>query len=227
MREIVPGQICVKEHPVRVGGGILLTRMTLIALRRGVIIHSPVPFDEALRAQVLRLGEVRAIIAPSTCHHLFVADAQRAFPGVPTYAVAGLARKRPDLTLVPLPDTFLADELAHVTIGNRIMREIVLLHRATNTVVATDLVENFHDETPTVDRIMRAWIKLFGMWNKPRPAPELRWFTRDRAAARRALEQILAWDFDRMVIAHGEIFECGAKNAIREAWQFVLGPASP
>ena len=62
------------------------------------------------------------------------------------------------------------------------------------------------------------------MWNKPRPAPELRWLTRDRAAARRAIEQILAWDFDRMVIAHGELFERGAKDALREAWRFVLGP---
>jgi hypothetical protein len=174
-----------------------------------------------LGAQVASVGEVRAILAPSTCHHLFVADAQRTFPGVPTYAVAGLERKRPDLTLVPLPDALRADEIPRVTIGNRVMREVVLLHRAARTLIATDLVENFRDETPGVDRIMRAWIKMFGMWNKPRPAPELRWLTRDRTAARRALEQILAWDFDRMVIAHGEIFEHGAKDALREAWRFL------
>ena len=72
-----------------------------------------------------------------------------------------------------------------------------------------------------MDRIVRAYIKLLGMWNKPRPAPELRLMTFDRAAARRAIEQILRWDFDRMVIAHGELFEHGAKDAVREAWRFV------
>ncbi len=228
MREIVAGQIYVREHPVHFGGGCLLTRMTVIALDGGgLLIHSPVPLDDALRAEITELGEVRAIIAPSTCHHLFVADAQRAFPGVPTYAVAGLAKKRPDLVLQPLTDGLWAPEIERVTVGNRVMREEVMLHRASRTVIAVDLVENFRDETPDMDRVMRMWIRLLGMWNKPRPAPELRWFTRDRAAARRAMTQILAWDFDRMVIAHGELFEHGAKDALREAWRFVLGPESP
>lgn len=224
MRELVVGQLYVHEHPIRVGGGRLLTRMTVMALPDGgVAIHSPVPFDDALVAQTKRLGEVRAIIAPSTCHHLFVADAQRAFPGVPTYAVRGLERKRRDLALEPLPEGLWADALPRVTLGNRVMRELVFLHRASRTVIATDLVEHFRDETPGTDRLLRGYIKLLGMWNAPRPAPELRWLTRDRAAARRALEQILAWDFDRMVIGHGEPFEHDAKAALREAWRFVLG----
>jgi hypothetical protein len=224
MRTIVPGQIHVHEHSVAFAGGHVLTRMTLVGLAGGgLLVHSPVPFDDALREATARLGEVCAILAPSTCHHLFVADAQRAFPGVPTYAVEGLAKKRPDLTLELLPDALFADELDRVTIGNRVMREIVMFHRASRTAIAVDLVENFHDATPGVDRVIRMWMKLFGMWNKARPAPELRLFTFDRAAARRALDQILAWDFDRMVIAHGELFEHGAKDALREAWRFVLG----
>jgi hypothetical protein len=99
-----------------------------------------------------------------------------------------------------------------------------LWHRASRTVIAVDLVEHFRDETPGMNWVMRSYVKLFGMWNKARPAPELRWMTRDRAAARIAIEKILAWDFDRMVIAHGELFERGAKDALREAWRFVLGP---
>ncbi len=224
MRELVAGKIYVHEHPVRFAGGRLLTRMTLIVLADGgVLIHSPVPFDDALREETAGLGEVRAIVAPSTCHHLFVGDAQRAFPGVPTYAVAGLERKRPDLALEPLPDALWAGEIERVTVGNRVMREFVMLHRASHTAIAVDLVEHFRDETPGVDHVMRGWIKVLGMWNKPRPAPELRWLTRDRASARRAIEGILAWDFERLVIAHGEPFERGARDAVREAWRFVLG----
>lgn len=80
----------------------------------------------------MRLGDVRAIVAPSNCHHLFIADAQRAFAGVPTYAIHGLESKRKDLALM------------------------------------------------------------------------------------------LAWDFDRMLIAHGEPFTHDAKDALREAWSFVV-----
>jgi hypothetical protein len=224
MRELVPGQIYVHEHPVRLGGGQLLTRMTLVVLRDGgILIHSPVPFDDELRAKTKAIGEVRAIFAPSNCHHLFVPQAQRAFPEVPVYAVPGLQKKRPDLPLQSLPDELWSDELERVHVGNRVMHEMVLFHRDSRTVIATDLVEHFRDETPGVDWVVRAYIKMCFMWNKPRPAPELRLFTTDRAAARRALHKILSWDFDRMVIAHGELFEHGAKSALLEAWRFVLG----
>jgi len=223
VRAFVPGQLYVHEHPLRLGGGTLLTRMTVFKLADGgVVIHSPVPFDDALRAETERLGVVRAIVAPSNCHHLFVADAQRAFPGVPTYAAPGVADKRPDLALEPLTDRRWPGEIDQVEIGNRIMREVVLFHRASRTVIAVDLVEHFRDETPGLDRLMRVYIKVMLMWNKPRPAPELRWMTRDRAAARRALDHILEWDFDRMIVAHGESFEHGAKDALRDAWRFIL-----
>jgi len=223
MRALVAGRVFVEEHPVHFAGGRLLTRMTVLALDDGsVVLHSPIPIGEELRAAIAQVGEVRALVAPSTCHHLFVADAQRAYPGVPTYAIAGLERKRPDLTLRPLPDELWADELERVAVGNRVMRELVLLHRASRTLLTVDLVEHIGDDTPGLDRMMRMWIKLLGMWNKPRPAPELRWLTRDRAEAKRAIERILSWDFDKMVIAHGELFERDAKAALREAWRFVL-----
>jgi hypothetical protein len=224
MRAFVDGQIYVHEYPVRFAGGSLLTRMTLIVLDDGgVIVHSPVAFDAALEMQVRELGETVAIVAPSTCHHLFVADAQRVFPSVPTYAVEGLAKKRPDLVLQTLPDELWKGEIDRVVIGNRVMRELLMLHRRSRTLIVVDAVEHFCDDTPGVDRVMRFWVKTLGMWNaRPQPAPELRWLTRDRGAARRALERVLAWDWDRMVIAHGEPFERDAKDVLRRAWKFVL-----
>lgn len=95
------------------------------------------------------------------------------------------------------------------------------VHRASRTLIAVDLVENFRNETPGTNAILRAWMHIFGMWGRPRPAPELRLFTRDRKAARAALERLLAWDFDRAVIAHGELLDHQPKAAIREAWQWV------
>ena len=49
---------------------------------------------------------MRAIIAPSTFHHFFVASAQQAFPAARTYAIEGLDRKRKDLHF----DELLGDE---------------------------------------------------------------------------------------------------------------------
>jgi hypothetical protein len=200
--------------------------MTLLRLDDGLCLHSPVDIDAATRSAVEGLGEVRAIIAPSTFHHFFVASAQQAFPTARTYGIQGLETKRKDLHFDELlgdePAALWAGQMDQVVIGNRIMREVEFMHRASRTLIATDLVENFRDETPGTNAILRTWMRVFGMWGRPRPAPELRLFTRDKKNARSALDRLLAWDFDRAIIAHGELLGGDPKKAIREAWGWVL-----
>jgi hypothetical protein len=227
LTELVPGQVWLKEFPVRIAGGRLLTRMTVLRSDDGgVFLHSPVPMDDATRAAVERLGPVRAIIAPSNCHHLFVGQAQQAFPSAPTYGVEGVEAKRRDLHFDALighdPPALWAGQMDQVVVGNRIMREVDFLHRASRTLVVTDLIENFRDGTPGTNRLLRGMIRLLGMWGSPNPAPELRWFTRDRKATREALEKILAWDFDRIVLAHGELILREPRAAVRKAWRWLL-----
>ena len=45
---------------------------------------------------------------------------------------------------------------------------------------------------------------------------------RDRAAARASLQAILAWDIDRVVVAHGDVLETGGCAALARgyAWLF-------
>ena len=45
---------------------------------------------------------------------------------------------------------------------------------------------------------------------------------RDRRAARESLERILAWDFDRVVVAHGDVLESGGREALREGYAWLL-----
>jgi len=55
--------------------------MTVIRLGNGgLFLHSPVPLDGALRAALNQLGPVRAIVAPSKAHHLFVDDYVKEYP---------------------------------------------------------------------------------------------------------------------------------------------------
>lgn len=226
LRELVSNQIWIKEHPVRLAGGQFLTRMTVLRLGDGLYLHSPVEIDAATHAAIDGLGPVRAIIAPSTFHHFFVRSAQRAFPGARTYGIRGLERKRRDLHFDvllsddgPAPWSSQTDQLI---IGNPTMREVDFLHRASRTLIATDLVENFRDDTPGTNAVLRMYMRLLRMWGRPRPAPELRWLTRDRPSVRASLDRLLAWDFDRAIIAHGELLDRDPKQAIREAWRWIL-----
>lgn len=226
LREIVPGQIWVKEGPVEFAGVHVLTRMTVLRCRDGVFLHSPIEIDDATRAAIEQIGPVRAIIAPSTTHHLFVPSAQQAFPSAPLYGIEGLETKRDDLHFDVLigddPPPLWADEMDQAVIGNRVMREVDFLHRASRTLIATDLVENFHDETPGTNAALRDFMHLMGMWGHPAPAPELRWLTFHRERSRRALEKLLHWEFDRVILAHGELIERDPKVAVHKAWRWLL-----
>ena len=46
--------------------------------------------------------------------------------------------------------------------------------------------------------------------------------TRDRAAARESLEGILAWDFDRVIMAHGRVLPNGGRDALRRGYAWLL-----
>lgn len=225
--EYVPGLVWLKEHPLSLMGAAIRTRMTVLRLDGGLCVHSPVPIDAATRDEIEKLGEVIALVAPSNCHHLYFSSAQRAFPRARTFGTADLQRKRKDLRFDEIigeePSSFWTGQLEQVVVGNRIMREIDFFHRASRTLVAVDLVENFSDQTAGTNRVLRAMLRALGMWGRPRAAPELRWFTRDRVAARNAVERILAWDFERAVIAHGDLLNRSPHDAIREAWRWVLG----
>jgi hypothetical protein len=226
LREYVPDLVWIKEHPLRIMGSAIRTRMTVLRLDAGLCVHSPVLIDDSTREDIRKLGEVIALIAPSNCHHLYFTSAQQAFPRARTFGTADVQRKRKDLRFDEIigeePPSCWAGQMDQVFVGNRIMREVDFLHRASRTLIAVDLVENFSDQTAGTNGVLRAMMTVLGMWGRPRPAPELRWFTRDRKTARQAIERILAWDFDRAVIAHGDLLHGSPHDAIREAWGWLL-----
>ncbi|MEO6138441.1 MAG: DUF4336 domain-containing protein [Luteimonas sp.] len=226
--QYVPGTIWLVPYPVALGGARFEARMTIIRLGSGsLVIHSPGPLDDDLCDWIRALGRVAVIVAPGNFHHLHVAACQRAFPDARTWICPGVQRRdhamRFDGVLGDQLPASMQDEFEQVLVRGRLMAEVALLHRPTRTLLLVDLVERFCDDTPNVKWLLRACWKALGMWNRPTLAPEYRivgW--NDRAAARRALERILAWDFQRVVIAHGELIQCNAKDVLRRAWRNVL-----
>ena len=66
------------------------------------------------------------------------------------------------------------------------------------------------------------WKWVFRMWNNPKPAPEYQLGWQDKNAASLTLKKILDWDFERIVIAHGDLIEENAKQVAIHAWKQVL-----
>ncbi len=231
LTEFVPGAIWLVEYPVRYAALDFFARMTVIRLPDGsLLLHSPCEIDAPLAAALQELGPVRHIVAPGDYHHLHVPSAQAAFPDATTWICPGIEKKRPDLRF----DHVLDDEapeawrgvLDQVHVGGaRFIQETVFDHRPSRTLIVVDLIEFIGDATPRVGWKLKLWWKLvFRMWNRPRPAPEYRLSWGDRKAVRASLERILAWDFERIILSHGDPITENAKARATEAWRGPLRP---
>jgi len=60
------------------------------------------------------------------------------------------------------------------------------------------------------------------MWNNPKPAPEYQLGWKDKKAAVKSLQIILNWDFERIILSHGDLIEDGAKAVAMQAWMKPL-----
>jgi hypothetical protein len=214
----------VTERPLRFGGVELGTRMTVVRLRDGsLFLHSPVALDDTLRAALRQLGTPRYAVAPNRFHHLFAGDYPRAFPGLRLFAAPGLPEKRPDLRFdavlsdAPPPEwTGQIDQECFK--GFPLMGEVPFCHRASRTLLLCDLAFNVG---PEASRGARIGFRLIGGYGRFGPTLVEKLLIRDRAAARASLDRILAWDFDRVVVAHGRVLEGGGREALRRGYSWL------
>jgi hypothetical protein len=229
LTEYVPKRIWLKDYPIRFAGCRFNARMAIIRLSDGrLLIHSPCPIDIATKAEIDSLGSVAAIIAPGDYHHLNVRSARNAFVDAEIHICPGIDKKDPSLPYTKVlsdePDPIWAADLDQVLIrGSRFIREVAFFHRESATLILVDSIENFSDSTTGVGGLLKFYWKLvFKMWDRPKPAPEYQMGWVDKAAARESLGRILDWDFENIILAHGDLVDEDAQQLARSAWQTVM-----
>lgn len=230
IEEYIPDSIYIVEYPIRFGGLDLFSRTTIVRFPDGKLwVHSPCKLDALLKAQIDELGEVAYIIAPGNFHHLWVSVFQQAYPAAETFLCPGLEKKRADLDfdwmLGNRPDSRWKTVFDQVLIqGTRIINEVAFLHKPSKTLILVDLLENIGDDyTHDASMLLKFWWKVvFHMWNNPKAAPEYQVGWGDKGIVKKGLEKILSWDFNHIILAHGNTVEMNAKDVARKAWQNVL-----
>jgi hypothetical protein len=213
------------EHPMRFPGGVRLSsRMTVVRLPDGdLLLHSPIPIDDALAAEIDALGPVAHVIAPSLMHHIHVGKALARYPRALLTATSGLAEKCPDL---PVADV-LADEAPEawqgvmdqlVIRGAPRLNEVVFLHRPSRTLIATDLVFNVRAPAGWATGLL---LRLMGTYGRLAQSRLWRLYTKDRSAVRQSLEKLITWSFDRVLPAHGDPFDGGPPELKAALWSLA------
>ncbi len=215
----------VLESPLRFALVEVGTRMTAVRLRSGALwLHSPVALDDELKEQLESRGTPRFAVAPNRFHHLWAGDYPAAYPELELWVAPGLPEKRKDLSgaqvLGDAAPAGWADEIDQVFFaGHPIANEVAFFHRASRTLMLCDLAFNVGSDSPPGTRLA---FRLAGAYQRFGPTRLEKVLMRDRAAARAALERILAWDFDRVIVSHGHVLESGGPTALRAGYEWLL-----
>lgn len=203
-------------------------RMVVARLASGGLwVWSPIPITDELAAQLAELGSVEHLVAPSAFHHVHFEAAAERFASARKWLAPALTNKRPELKCdEPLstdaPAAWAEDFEQHLIGGMPKVDEVVFLHRPSKSLIVTDLVFNILE--------YQGWLTglIFRMAGTHKRFAQSRLFksmVKDRAAAGRSAQHILGWDFDRVVMAHGEIVEQGARETLTGALEWMLAGA--
>lgn len=215
------GMLGVKlEHP---------TRMTVLALQDGsLLLHSPTAHTPELKDAIDALGNVRWIVGPNRVHYWWVADWHAAYPDAQVWLAprireqAARAGKPIDFAVHDLDATqaypWEPDILTVATPRGRFMTEYELFHRATRTLVLTDLVEN-HELEKIDSSLTRMFFRIAGATGQaPR---DVRWFVA-REPLRRAIETMIAWQPERILLCHGRWYERDGVAELHRIFEWLL-----
>jgi hypothetical protein len=208
------------EQPARAMGIPMGIRMTVVRLVDGGLwLHSPVPLSDGDRRELEALGPVRYIVAPNKFHHLHARPAQQRFPAAKLLGAPGLPEKRRrlafDSVLGASPDPGYAGDLQQAVVGGMpLVNEVVFFHAASRTLIVTDFLFFFPE---TQGLWMWVYMKTSGKIGEPCQTRLFRFVIRDKAAYRASVEQIRRWDFDRIILSHGQVLPAGGKAAFSKA----------
>lgn len=232
----VCGEIWIVDGPVIEFGPALAkmkfpTRMTIIRLQGGeLFIHSPTPLTPELKAEVAAIGTPSWLIGPNKIHYWWLPEWRDAFPEAQVYLAPGIPERAGDRVnfdhcLLDQRSGFPWDEaIKTLPVEGGFMTEVVFFHRTSRTLVLTDLIENF--EPQKLGLLGRFLTKLGGVSDPDGQMPrDMRLtFRNQRADLKLAVEQMIAWAPERVILAHGRWYQQNGTAELRRAFRWLLRP---
>jgi hypothetical protein len=186
------------------------------------------------------------MIAPDMQHHLFLGPWHQAYPDAKVIGPEGLPEKRAtqknenvpfsyvftknnarDMKIDPEFDADFDYEYVH----GHASQELVFNYRPEKTLIEADLMFNL----PATEQYSRAGetvgsgllTRIFTSINSTSSVWQKRfiWYaasSKDRPAFNRSIARIEKWDFDKIIVCHGDVIESGGKGIFQKVFGWHL-----
>jgi hypothetical protein len=193
------------SYPLKLVGLDLRRNVAVIRLASGrLVVHSSGPFSSQDVDAIDRLGTVGWVVEAMLRHDTFSRQGRRAFPDATFLAPEGFG-ERVNFSVQPIFPTPLewTGQLETLELqGVPSMKETVFFHRGSRTLIVADLVFNF----PTREALWSELMLKAAVGSKHRPGMSrpFKQAIKDEAAFRNSIETMMEWDFDRVIVGHGE-----------------------
>lgn len=191
--------------------------MIVVKLGDGSLwINSPVEATREQALQLEQLGPVAHLVSPTRLHDWRLEQWAQRFPQARVWKTDALGDTPPPAWRADL------DQL--IFRGSRVLSEAEFFHRPSRTLIMGDFIQNFQPEPGHALR--NAFLRFGGIMQGGMPCDLRTSFLgkHHMAAARESFRQLLAWDFDKLILAHGTCLETNAKPFVQRSLHWLPSP---
>lgn len=210
------------------------TRMTVVRLQNGDLwCHSPIQLNDQLIEEMNAIGTVKHLISPNKIHYAFIQEWQTIYPDAVAWASPGveIRAQKQGMSLTfdeqlqhSSPNVWKKELDQLIFDGSFAVNEVVFFHKNSRTLILTDLIENI-DLTHINNGIFRNILKIAGTAapNGRTPIDYRLSFFGNKKKARKHLSQMIKWNPERIILAHGDWFQSNGKEELLRAFSWVNG----
>lgn len=224
MFRVLTPDLFVVEQPFRFVGLQMGARMTIVRRKNGDLwVYSPFQLEADEETALKAQGKVTDIVVPNTFHTTQVGQFARRFPDATVWALPESEKKLSGVThetLESFPDQWNEEFDSLLFDGAKGFREWVVCHRASGTLILTDVGFHLPHQTKPLGRVVARLNDIGRRFGPSRFERNLMRFG-DRSKERAQIETISRWDFGRILSGHGFVVERDAKKQFRAAYRFL------
>jgi len=191
--------------------------------------------DEETLGKIREIGPVKYIVAPDYEHYLNLADFHKAFPEAKVIGVDGLEAK-PALAEVKFSGIYgkdpegtkygFEDEISACYFSGFQNKDVAFCHKASKTLIEADLLFNMppKEQYSKTNESPTGWIPFVGnmtpfTWAHKFMIDRVIW---DKPATKIHAQTVNSWDFDTIIMCHGDVIESNGKVAWQALYEKYL-----